>query len=266
MISKTIHYCWFGHNPKPKLALKCIKSWKKYCPDYQIIEWNEDNVDISACPLYVREAYARKKWAFVTDYIRLKVVFEHGGIYLDTDVELLKSLDSLLYHRCFLGCEGAEYANTGLGFGAEKGHQFLKKNMDVYEQLNPLNEDGEFISSPCPHFTTAVLKDMGVSFPIERITETPVGVVLYPNAYFNPYNWKTEQLRITKETISIHHYSGSWMSDTQRKGYQQRAKSERIARRFGATASKIYEVYFWSKKSNGGPGLITWCIRRLRRC
>ena len=95
MIPKVIHYCWFGGNPKPKLAEKCIKSWKKYCPDYEIIEWNEDNFDISAAPLYVRQAYEAKKWAFVTDYVRLEVVYNHGGVYLDTDVELLKSLDSL---------------------------------------------------------------------------------------------------------------------------------------------------------------------------
>lgn len=104
-IPKVIHYCWFGHDPKPKLAEKCIKSWKKKCPDYKIIEWNEENFDISACPLYVRQAYEAKKWAFVTDYVRLKVVYEHGGIYLDTDVELKKNLDFLLNHKAYFGFE-----------------------------------------------------------------------------------------------------------------------------------------------------------------
>ena len=105
MIPKIIHYCWFGRNPKPKLAEKCIKSWKKYCPEYEIIEWNEDNYDLSSAPLYVRQAYEAKRWAFVTDYIRLQVIYENGGIYLDTDVELRKSLDPLLVHQAYFGFE-----------------------------------------------------------------------------------------------------------------------------------------------------------------
>ena len=91
-VPKIIHYCWFGGNPKPKLAEKCIKSWKKFCPDYQIIEWNEENFDVSAAPEYVCQAYAAKRWAFVTDYVRLKAMTEMGGIYMDTDVELVKPL------------------------------------------------------------------------------------------------------------------------------------------------------------------------------
>ena len=120
-IPKVIHYCWFGHNPKPEQALSCIASWKEKCPDYQIIEWNEDNYDISSAPLYVRQAYQEKKWAFVTDYVRLQVVFENGGIYLDTDVELKKSLNALLGYRAYFGFEDATYINTGLGFGAKQG-------------------------------------------------------------------------------------------------------------------------------------------------
>ena len=95
MIPKIIHYCWFGRNPKPKLALKCIKSWKKYCPDYEIIEWNEDSFDIESAPLYVRQAYEAKKWAFVTDYVRLYAMTKFGGIYMDTDVEVIKPLDCI---------------------------------------------------------------------------------------------------------------------------------------------------------------------------
>lgn len=263
-IPKKIHYCWFGKNTKPQLAEKCIESWKHFCPDYELIEWNETNVDLNACPDYVQKAYAMKKWAFVTDYIRLKVVYENGGIYLDTDVELLRPLDALLYPRAFLGCEGTEFANTGLGFGAEAGHPFLLANMAVYEGLNPIDENGNFVSSPCPHYTTAVLKKLGVEFPIEQITEGPDGLVIYPNCFFNPYDWKSEKLNLSKDTVSIHHYSGSWMTELQRKGFLQRAKSEEIARRYGKIASKVYEVYFWSKKENGGPGFFTWVMNKLR--
>ena len=119
MIPKKIHYCWFGGNPLPELAIKCLESWKKYCPDYEIIEWNETNFNLDSCE-YVREAYQAKKWAFVSDYARLKVVYDNGGIYLDTDVELIKSLDRLLKNKSFFGTETTGVVATGLGFGAEK--------------------------------------------------------------------------------------------------------------------------------------------------
>lgn len=263
MIPSKIHYCWFGRNPKSELVQKCINSWQKYCPDYEIIEWNEDNIDLDACPLYVREAYVRKKWAFVTDYVRLKVVYENGGFYLDTDVELLRPLNCMSKHRAYLGSEGADYVNTGLGFGAEAGFPFLRANMTVYEELNPINENGEFVSNPCPHYTTRLLKEAGVVFPIVRTYETADGLVIYPNHFFNPYNWKTQELCVNKETISIHHYSGSWMTEAQRKGYLQRAKSEQIERKFGSFAAKLYEIYFWNKKENGGAGLVKWFFKKL---
>ena len=265
-IPKKIHYCWFGGNNKPHTALKCIESWKKYCPDYEIIEWNESNIDLNACPLFVQKAYAMKKWAFMTDYIRLKVVYENGGIYLDTDVELLKSLDFLLTQRAYMGCEGANYVNTGLGFGAEANHSFLRKNMDVYEELDPVDDDGVFVSSPCPHYTTAVLKNMGVSFPVNEIVEANDGLMLYPNHWFNPYDWKTEKLRIKKETVSIHHYSASWMSEQQKKGFIQQEKSKQIAKKFGKSTATIYEFCFWTRKKNGGPGFLRWCICKMRGC
>lgn len=264
MIPKKIHYCWFGGNAKPQLAIECVKSWKKYCPDYEFIEWNESNVDLDACPVYVQKAYAMKKWAFVTDYVRLKVVCEHGGIYLDTDVELLKPLDHLLQHRAFMGCEGTRYVNTGLGFGAEKGFAFLKENMRVYEEMDPINEAGEFVSSPCPHYTTQLLKDQGVVFPIEHIVETTDGMVIYPNEYFNPYDWKTKSLRLHNDTVSIHHYSGSWMTEQQRKGLIQRAKVQRVEQRYGKKVATIYDVFFWSKKENGGPGILGWLANKFR--
>ena len=104
-IPKVIHYCWFGGNPLPKAAIKCIKSWKKHCPDYQIIEWNEDNYDISSAPLFVRQVFDARKWGFIADYIRLEIIYTHGGIYLDTDVEAIQSFDELLKNSAFWGFE-----------------------------------------------------------------------------------------------------------------------------------------------------------------
>lgn len=130
MIPKVIHYCWFGRNEKPELIRKCIDSWKKNCADYQIIEWNEDNYDINACE-YTRRAYTAQKWAFVSDFARLKIIYENGGIYLDTDVELRRSLDDLLQYDSWFAQDDIRYINTGLGFGACKGNLLLKRMIQV---------------------------------------------------------------------------------------------------------------------------------------
>lgn len=132
MIPKVIHYCWFGKNGKPELIKKCIASWKEYCPDYEIIEWNESNFDISSIP-YVAQAYADKKWAFVSDYVRLYAIYNHGGIYLDTDVILHHRIDDLLQYSCWLASDDVRYINTGLGFGAEKGNVLIESMMNAYK-------------------------------------------------------------------------------------------------------------------------------------
>ena len=131
MIPKIIHYCWFGRNSKPHSVLKCIKSWEKYLPDYKIIEWNEDNFPIED-NIYCKQAYECKKWAFATDYARLWIIYNYGGIYLDTDVEVVKSWDPLLKHDCFIGRQPGYQVNTGSGFGAVKGHPLIKIMLDDY--------------------------------------------------------------------------------------------------------------------------------------
>lgn len=147
MIPKIIHYCWFGRNPKRKLERKCIESWKKFCPDYQIIEWNEDNYDLESAPMFVRQAIEAKKWAFATDYIRLKVIFEYGGVYMDTDVELVKPLDSVLDNTVYFGLQYSNSIimsiNSGLGFGTEKHTGFQHELMAIYESESFLLSNGE---------------------------------------------------------------------------------------------------------------------------
>ena len=216
MIPKTIHYCWFGHNPKPKLAEKCIQSWKRHCPDYQIIEWNEDNFDISACPLYVRQAYEAKKWAFVTDYVRLKVVYEHGGIYLDTDVEIIKSLDWLLEYDAFFGFENGVHVATGLGFGAYKDHPIVQGMMRDYEGIPFVQEDGSFDSLPCPQRNTNMLLQYGLKQNNSRqiIHEN---VLILPSEYMCPISYSTGRKRITRNTISIHWFSSSWKTEKEKR-------------------------------------------------
>lgn len=225
MIPKTIHYCWFGRNPLPELAEKCIASWKKFCPDYEIIEWNEDNFDLSVCPLYVRQAYEVKRWAFVTDYVRLQVVYEHGGIYLDTDVELIKPLDDLLKHQAYFGFEDGEYVATGLGFGAVQGHPILWEMMEDYQDIPFIREDGSQDILPCPVRNTQVLLRHGLRQE-DSMQILVNNVLILPTVYMCPLSYKSQELKRTSETISIHWYSASWYTEEDRwraKHYQKYA-------------------------------------------
>ena len=225
MIPKTIHYCWFGGNPKPKLAKKCLDSWKKYCPDYEILEWNEGNYDISAAPLYVRQAYEAKKWAFVTDYVRLQVVWENGGIYLDTDVELLKGLDDLLENRAYFGFEEDSHINTGIGFGAEKGHPILKDVMEDYREIPFRLEDGSYDELSCPQRNTAVFLRHGLKQD-GSLQMLGGGIQILPRDYFNPKDWKTGEIRRTVNTLSIHHFSASWYTPEMMRKLKKRQRQE----------------------------------------
>ena len=219
MIPKTIHYCWFGRNPKPKLAEKCIKSWRKYCPDYEIIEWNEDNFDLSACPLYVRQAYEAKKWAFVTDYVRLMVVFDHGGIYMDTDVELKKPLDTLLGHQGYFGFEDGVHINTGLGFGAVKGLPILQEIMDDYEGIPFIHEDGSFDTETCPVRNTKILLRHGLIQDDSRQV-LDGDILIMPSIYLCPYSYETHTYLRSSKTISCHWFDASWRTE-QEKAYHK---------------------------------------------
>ncbi|MEE1219146.1 MAG: glycosyltransferase [Ruminococcus sp.] len=158
MIPKIIHYCWFGNNEKPEVIKKCIESWQKFCPDYEIIEWNESNFDINMYT-YVKEAYEAKKWAFVSDVARLWVVYTHGGIYMDTDVEFLDSIDDLLKYKLFISFESERSINTGLGFGAEKNNQLVKKILDDYKARRFKLDNGKFNMTACPSYNTQVIVD-----------------------------------------------------------------------------------------------------------
>ena len=220
LIPKTIHYCWFGRNPMPALAEKCIKSWKKHCPDYKIIEWNEDNFDIASCPLYVRQAYDAKKWAFVTDYVRLKVVYDHGGIYMDTDVELKKPLDSLLSHRAYFGFEDGSLVNTGLGFGAIARHPILKEIMADYEGIPFLLADGIFDKETCPSRNTKILLHHGLRQDDSRQV-LDGDVLILPSIFLCPLSYQTGRRKLSTKTVSIHWFDASWRTAAE-KAYQQK--------------------------------------------
>lgn len=204
MIPKTIHYCWFGRGELSAKAKKCIQSWKKYCPDYEIIEWNEDNFDVHQNE-YTKKVYAEKKYAFLSDYARLKIVYEQGGIYLDVDVELVKSLDDLLENDAYFGFETKEFINTGVGFGAKKGNIAVKTLLEEYNQLL----DGTKDAIGCPKLNTEGVIKLGLerNGQLQKIS----GCTVYPVDYFNPYDDPTGRLKKTENTHSIHWYAKSWL-------------------------------------------------------
>lgn len=213
MIPKVIHYCWFGGNPLPELTKECIKSWKMYCPDYEIKEWNEYNFNINCCD-FVKEAYEAKKWSFVSDYARLYIIYHEGGVYLDTDVELIQNIDSFLENKCFLGEEKSGFVNTGIGFGAEKNNMIVKEMLDEYDGKHFKLNDKVLDTTPCPQKNTAPLLKYGYKYSGTDIWKDK-NVTVYPPEFFSPMDYETGRIEITDNTKSIHHYTASWHSKTE---------------------------------------------------
>lgn len=214
MIPKTIHYCWFGNNPIPNNIKKYIKTWEKYCPDYKIIRWDESNFDVN-CNDFVKKAYKEKCWAFVSDYARLKIIYDNGGIYLDTDVELVKSFDSLLENNAYFGVQQIDgKVATGLGFGAVKGAQIIKEMMEIYEKK-------EFVfnkrnSLACPILNTEVLEKHGFKKTDNILKLESINTNIYPPKYFDPISPGNTKYLMCDETYSIHRYTASWTSNKKR--------------------------------------------------
>ena len=213
MIEKVIHYCWFGGNEKPKTVLDCINSWKKFFPGYIIKEWNETNFDLKCYP-YVEEAYRMKKWAFVTDVARLKIIYENGGIYFDTDVEVIKPFGEIVKQRFFLGLEEHDRINTGVGFGAEKESEIVKAMLDAYQDVHFLDDKCKVNPIVCPVYNTKALVNIGLKFE-NGITQFRGGSI-YPEDYFSPIGLRDGILRLTANTLSIHHFQNTWMTPWQR--------------------------------------------------
>lgn len=215
MIPKTIHYCWFGGNPLPDSVQKCIKSWKKFFPDYEIKEWNECNFDVNMIP-FTCEAYSAKKYAFVSDVARFFILYNEGGLYFDTDVEVVSSFDEILARGAYMGVEvpsvegSIPAVNPGLGLGAEAGNKVLRSVLDHYQTQHFLDENGQQIPGTVVSHTTEVLaKEYGLQSNNE--VQTLDGVTIYPQDYFNPFNDVTGVLNKTKNTRSIHWYSKTWV-------------------------------------------------------
>lgn len=230
MIPKTLHYCWFGRKPLPKSALKCIKSWRKHLPDYEIREWNEDNFDVYSIP-YTRDAYKEGRYAFVSDYARFKILYEYGGVYFDTDVEVVRPIDDLVKRGAFMGWERADalgnvHVAPGLGLAAPKGYPLYEVIIDGFARLDYYMEDGQWNRYTMIPLVTDLLKGKGLK--IDGTMQTVDTLTVYPADYLCPMDSLTGKITLTENTHAIHRYTMSWLP----KSTQWRVRVMRVVRKF----------------------------------
>lgn len=238
MIPKVIHYCWFGGGPLNDLSQKCISSWSRLCPDYRLVRWDETNYDVTKNE-YMRRAYEAKKWAFVSDYARLDIVYRHGGIYLDTDVELIKPLDQVLGEKAFMGIEYSLCVNTGLGIGGEPGVELFRLLRDDYESEAFIRPDGSLNMVPCGVYQTKRLEELG--YIREDRQQVVDGVTLFPSRVLASRDWYYGTLKITKETIAVHHGAATWLNPEQQTlRNRQHDLVARYGRRLGGALANLY--------------------------
>lgn len=244
MEKKYIHYCWFGNKPLSRLAKKCIASWKKYLPDYEIIEWNEKNFDINICP-FVKEAYENKKWAFVSDYARLYALYNYGGLYLDTDVEILKNVNDILEDEIFLGREDEDYFATAVIGVKNKHSKYIKDLLDYYDKLIGFDTSADIFSYANPKIITKEFSKYDKKILQNKIELYDDIIKIYPRDYFYPLNYDYSKKMYTENTCMVHYFNATWTP-----------KGERLAitlyRKFGSkTAKKILNIlYFFSRQKH----------------
>lgn len=237
-IPKIIHYCWYGGNPIPRMLQYCIDSWKKLLPNYQFMFWNEENT-VFDCE-FIKKAFAEKKWAFVSDYVRLKAVYENGGIYMDTDMLLLKSLDDFLVNKCFFIAEHSKSIGVGI-FGAEKNNDFIHKCLEIYQRKN-------FFFVPIPKIVSdAFIKTYQLKREfIETITLE--NIVIYKVDYFYslPYGNLSDihyyKKYVTKNSYGVHLWHGSWHN------YNELVLLRR--KEYSHALKQIYKTIFIERKLN----------------
>ena len=208
-IPKIIHYCWFGGKPIREDFKANIGTWKKYCPDYEIVRWDESNYDYKQND-YMYEAYRQKKWGFVPDYARLDIIYRYGGVYMDTDVELVRSIDDLLCDDAFCGFQNRSLVANGLGFGAIAGFSIIKEQMKIYDEISFVNKDGSLNLTLGPWYQTRALNKQGLK--LNNSLQEVRGMKVYPSDVLSPMNSWTGHIAMTNNTYAIHRCSGTWLS------------------------------------------------------
>ena len=206
-MEKIIHYCWFGPKPLGKLEKKCLKSWQKFFPDYKIIKWSEENVDLEECD-FIKEAYKNKKWAFVADYVRTKALYEYGGIYFDTDMEVIRNMDEFICNDMVLGLEDSGRPNAAIVIVPNKKNKYIKKLLDNYKKIK-FNETGNLFDISIPVMLEKVLTCKKLVLGSKKIQKLD-GVMIYPREYFYPLSYDMQDNIFTDNTATIHHFSASW--------------------------------------------------------
>lgn len=222
LIPKKIHYMWLGKKQIPANLQRCIDSWKKYCPDYEIIQWDETNYDIEK-HAYMRDAYERGAYGFVPDYARLDILFQHGGIYMDTDVEVIKNLDPLLCQEAFCGVEKWQIVNFGGCSGAVKEHPMIREFLMAREDISFVDDSGRINRTTCGFYDTKTAIKNG--YYINGMTQNIRSMNIYTSDYFHPYDYMSGHTHITEHTYTIHWFNGGWM-DEKMKLANDRAKRE----------------------------------------
>lgn len=225
MIPKKIHYCWFGGNPLPEMALKCIESWKTFLPDYEIIEWNESNYDVYKNS-YIREAYENKKYAFVSDFARFDILYEYGGVYFDTDVEVINSIEDIISIGNYVGLESAGNINAGLGLGSEANNVIYKEVIDSYQNDTFVKRDGSLDLTTIVERFSEIMKKHGLNNKNEK--QVIENIHVYPVDYFCPIDPATGEYTKTENTRTIHHYSATWTIPLRKKYMILRGKLARV--------------------------------------
>lgn len=223
LIPKKIHYMWLGKQKIPDRLQKCVDSWKRYCPDYEIIRWDENNYDITKTA-YMKEAYEAGDYGFVPDYARLDILYHNGGIYMDTDVEVRRGLDSLLYQEAFCGVEKWQVLNFGGCSGAVKGQPMLRNFLDARTQLKFIDKDGKKNRTTCGFYDTKVALEHG--YVLDGTTQNIRGMNIYASDYFHPYDYMSGIVNCTEHTYSVHWFNGGWLDE------KMKLENEEAVRRF----------------------------------
>ena len=259
MIPKIIHYCWFGNGEMPEKDKKNIEGWQKLNPDYQIIRWDESNYDVSKNS-YMSECYSIPKWGFVPDYARTDIVYRYGGFYFDTDVELKKPLDCLLNEKCVMGFEKKYSVNHGHGFAAEKGNPIIKELLDFYEGIHFINSNGTLNMTASPVYITQLLVSHGLK--LNGREQYIDGVHIYPVEYFCPKDYLTGEIKVTSNTIGIHHFNLSWMN---KEDVQKIKEVRELSKKYGEFLARNVIDFKYAYADNGLSGIMSTIFCKMKR-